>query len=280
MLRSCRSSSLLILGLLLILPLRPAAAQSVGELRNENAALRTRIGDLGAELEAARKENARLQELVADLMRQLDARAASGPAPLPPLPPEETTIDETAPASSPRALLRTLQERYAATFADRDPGAFGSRERSSYLRDLQRWASQQERDLRDAVTWTARIQRDAMLNPVPRGYTLDLVAVDPVTDVPLGDSFAALMSRAFARSLGAREDQIDLGGLFDLRGVVVPRVLISEERLEVGPFDQPRFIGPFAEFALGVEVQSLQPRPAAPAAGSTPPPPPAGSTAP
>jgi hypothetical protein len=173
---------------------------------------------------------------------------------------EVVTVDESKPDASPRALLRAVQASYAEATADREMGeADDSRERMLYLRELDRWVSRVNREFKTPIEWHVEIVSPAV--QVGRGFVLRLQAVDPQTAVTLGDPFDALISRQLFARLRQQERRFGLDETLVLKGVMVPRVQINADRLVEGAFDNPRFIGPFAEFNLTVTAQAIIPVP-------------------
>ena len=60
-----------------------------------------------------------------------------------------------------------------------------------------------------------------------------------------------------------REDDDRL--IVELQGVFTPMIRYNADRLEVGPFDNPRFIAPGAEMTWALDFKSLGPmKPAEP----------------
>ncbi len=235
------------------------AAQSEGDARRETEQLRARVELLQGSLDAAQE---RIAELEAQLenMRQLLAttrRGAAGPAKSPPTAPATTapatSIDESIPNASPRALLDALKDSYREATEDLIIGEAGDRQRIVYLRGLDRWASRVNRELKSQIQWHVRIMRP---RPGSQQRRLELQAVDPKTDRHLGDPFQVVASINLLRRLRvfAERDQLEV---LVLRGVVRPYVTINLGRQQKGAFDKPRFIGPFAEFQMTVDVSSL-----------------------
>jgi len=247
----------------------PAAGQnqkSILELRQENARLATELADLKDELEKARQENQALKQEVEQLreeLRKASVETTGGRLPSPELQPEQITIDESVPGASPRALLKALMADYGEATAEHEIGAGPEApQRPLYLRHLERWAAKMNRQYKLAIDWHVRlVDPYAPAVPVGRGYVLRLQAVDPETDVKLGDPFDALLSRSVATRIEERLQREGLDSVFRLMGVLGPRVHINEERLSEGAFDNPRFIGPFAEFGFVVHVKTLLPTP-------------------
>lgn len=237
-----------------------APAQSESELRRENDALRARIGQLEAELEASQDRIRSLEQTIARLEAQIERlrRTSSGSSEPAELEPERVTIDESEPTASPRALFRALQDGYRENLGGMEIGSIGDRNRDVYLRAVDRWASSVNREYRQPITWTVRISDAATLQ---RGVQFTVQAVDPVTDVELGDSFPVLITN---RTLIRRLEMMgDAGQLFDqkleMKGVLIPDVRVNRNRESEGAFNTPPFIGPFAEFYMGVEAQSIRP---------------------
>ncbi len=238
----------------------PAPAQSLGELRRENERLRSQEEDLIRELEAARikiealrTENVRLRKLLADAGRLPPAQSGADAA----TPPEPVTIDESKPDASPRALLRAVKNGYAEAVADLEIGDHGSPVRTAYLRRLQRWTAKTNREYRRPIEWHVRIEGPVV--SIGRSVVVHLRAVDPETRAELGDAFEALLARSRLSRLRLLERRGTLGEVLVLKGTLQPRILINEERPREGPFDNPRFVGPFVEFEFGVHATTLLP---------------------
>ena len=231
---------------------RPAAAQqSPNDLRRENQRLRTQVGDLERELQAAEDRIDQLQRDIAELHRLLQATRSRGPATAPA---EKVTIDESVPHASPRALFRAIVDSYRQELHDRDLASDDYvQKRAVYLRAIDRWANRVNREMRAPIEWHVRLVED---EPVRSLYVRRMMAVDPKTHVELGNSFGVLLPRGLARRI---DEQVQRGDVLVLKGALSPRVRLNQERAERGVFDKPRFIGPFAEFGFTVDVTSLLP---------------------
>lgn len=244
----------------------PAAAQSQNDLRRENQSLRTQVADLQRDLEAAREEIAGLKAEIERLQKLLEegpppaAAAPVTPSDDEPAPEERVTIDESVPEASPRALLAAViaghrQEMAGVAMGSEPDGPA----RIGYMRRLNRWLAKTNRQFKVPIEWHVRIVDPAVR--YGRGYLLRLQAVDPKTDVPLGDAFDTLLSASLASRLRDHEQRHGLDDVLLLKGIVEPGVAINEQRLEMGPFDNPRFVGPFVEFDFTVQAQTILPRP-------------------
>lgn len=237
------------------------ARQSDSDLRKENQQLTTKVQDLQNELDAARHDNEALKQQIAQLEQQIAAlrrsSGGSGTAPATsPVVPEQVSVDESVPTASPRALFHAILDSYDKTMGGADIGKPGDAKRRMYLKKVEGWRSAANRDFRAPITWHVRFIDGRSAKNGDRIATL--VVVDPKTDVRLGNQFDVLLSKLFA-------DRLDFykahGGLDNivmvLRGTVIPDIRINEERAARGSFDNPPFIGPFAEFIYSVDVKSL-----------------------
>jgi hypothetical protein len=253
--KTCRSFAV---GMLALLATAGAAsAQSDAGLRRENQRLRTQVDDLKRELDAARNRIAQL-ELEVEKLRQLLAVTPQTPAGQ--SIEERVTIDESVPHASPRALLKALQAAYLEAMLDIDPGdpetAEGNRQRTAYLRELQRWSRRMNREMKTPIEWHVRVAGRSAYPP--EAGDLKVEAVDPETHVVLGPSFRVSMAWARARQLKLHDER-GVAGVLVLKGVLIPNVTVDPERHEKGRFDHipPLFVGPFVEFEFHVEGSSL-----------------------
>jgi hypothetical protein len=247
-----------------LLPASAAEAQSTSELRQENQRLRSRVADLERELEQARAENGELQteiERLEQLLEELQAGASARPGdPSQARPEKVVTIDESEPWASPRALLAALQTAYEEQLGELEMGDRpGDVPRNVYMRELRKWTAGVNREYRAPIQWHVRVV--APLTFQNNQYRIELQAVDPKTDVQLGDAFEAFLSRREARRLQERAERYSADDALVLKGILIPRVRINEDRATAGPFNNPPLVGPFAELTMAVDLQSLLPAP-------------------
>lgn len=247
----------MVLVALVIAATAPAAlAQSQGDIRRESERLQAQVDDLVGELEAAKKSIQDLQEENSRLRAALNNARQGGGGEIAPPEEEKVTIDESKPDASPRALFNALRREHTETAADLEMGASaGDPARVAFLRQLRRWVAKANREYKIQIDWNVRVVAPAI--PVGRGFVLRLQAVDPVTHTELGDPFDALLNRSLAARLQNRSRRLGLNDVMLLKGVMLPRVHVNEDRTEEGPFDNPRFLGAFTEFGMTVEAQSL-----------------------
>lgn len=231
---------------------RVACAQSEAELRRTNEQLRTQVRDLERELEAARARIQELEREVEVLRRALAASPGQTPSPGTEPPP----IDLSNPTSSPPALLQTLMDEYDAAMVEMKHGVAGSGERAAYLRTVTRWVASVNRQYRKPIEWHVRVEEATAARG---GSDMRVVVVDPESSRAIGEPFTVAVPRAIARRYDhLRQRGEDISTLV-LRGVLVPDVQVNENRAERGPFNNPPFIGPFAEFGFDLEPRSLLP---------------------
>ncbi len=239
-----------------LVPVSSAVAQSDRDLRDENQRLTTAVKQLTRELDAAKGRIEDLQRQVENLRTALaTARRSSPPRSPAPLKEEALTIDESVPNASPRALLTALKASYDKTFADQDQGEPGTRERTIYLKAVDGWAASANREFRTKIAWHVRVIHAQTMGRSPE---VKVQAVDPKTKTELGDPFVITLQRSVARRFQQLQ-QRDLADVLVLKGTLHPQVVFNPQRNDVGPFDNPRFIGPYAEMRLTVDTSSLLP---------------------
>jgi hypothetical protein len=244
--------------LLAVFVAAPAFSQSAEELREENEVLQKQVRSLQKELDDANARIARLERMI----EQLQKRTVD----LEPLEEPKVSIDESKPEASPRALFRAIVESHDKAMGEVEMDRPNSRQRTAYLRALERWRAAAEREFKLPVEWHVRIVDDLLLDRFGNAKAT-LVAVDPETDAQLGDPFDVTLDAAMVRRIVPIRERGDLDKL-KLNGVVVPHIRVNLERQARGPFDSPKFIGSFAEYAMELQVRSLAPveKPKAPPA--------------
>ncbi len=230
----------------------PAWGQSAAQLRAENERLKSRVGDLEADLAAARLRIQALEEENDRLRAALLSRPESGRDPVPPPAPPaapEVTIDESVPTASPRALLQAARASY-----EKAAEAWAARPGGGDVRDIRSWIGRFNRDHRAEVTWRVRI-----LDRERRGRDLRLrgQAVDPVSGARLGEPFLVTVPRVLERRLELAERQHPGVTTWDITGRLVPQVRFNRNRAERGVFDKPPFLGPYAEFDFAFEASEF-----------------------
>ena len=150
-------------------------------------------------------------------------------------------------------LADLIEEAPAAHFLQVE-GEQGTRERTLYLKAVDKWAALANREFRMKVAWHVRVL-DAQT--MRGGLEVKVQAVDPKTRTELGDPFVVALQRSAARRF-AQLQQGDLADVLVLKGTLHPQVVFDPQLREAQPFDT-RFSGPYAEFRLTVDASSLLP---------------------
>jgi len=254
-------------GLLAVLACEPAWGQSgsptLNELRRENAALRARVDQLEAQLDRANETIGVLREEVSELTGEVgrlreawEARGVSAPAGEAESGEVETgpvyaEVDPEAPLESPAAMLASLKGSFERAMEGRSLESDGDLGR--YVREVRRWARMQRRDVRGDVEWV--IEVTGVLSDEPGGAELEYRVLDRESLLPYSDRrwVLELPRRLTSRYLASPDQPLWL-----LRGSVRARPRVDVEREEMGFFDFPAFIGPFAEFGFELEAEEIR----------------------
>ncbi len=232
-----------------------AAAQNDRDLRDENQRLKTEVRQLTRELDAAKARIEKLERQVESLRTSLTAARRYTPTQPAPLEPDPVSIDESIPTASPRALLSALKKSYAQAMGSLERGDEGGADRTAYMRAVDRWAAAANREYRTKIVWHVQV---LSTNPTRHGLDVKVQAVDPKTGTKLGDPFVVALQRTAAR----RYEQLQQRSGSDvlvLSGTLHPQIIQNPRRAVVGAFDNPRFIGPYAELRLTVDGTTLLP---------------------
>jgi len=227
----------------------PAYAQTETQLQNDNERLRQQNDDLARQLEAA---NARIAALEAQVQQLQEALRKAGQTPPSGPQADVVSVDETKPDASPRGLFNALHADYLESFTDVPMGERGSRERTAYLRNVDRWVGSANRKYKVRVQWHVKLH-ERPSDRIPD--SLKLVAVDPVSSVPLGEPFLVRLNRGLIGRLESL--RLNYDDIFVLRGVVTPHLTVNDRAEVSGAFDRPKVVGPFAEFNYTVDPQAF-----------------------
>jgi hypothetical protein len=229
---------------------------SDSDLRKQNQQLQSRVQDLERELKAAQDRIIELEKKVAagghTAGNSGTTTTTAGSTSAEP----QVSIDENVPSASPRALLRALTERYQNDPAKLEMGKDGDGKRRAYVRRLEGWKATVERELRGPIKWHAQVIGPGE-PPFVNGYErVRLVAVDPVTGLQLGAPFDVSLNRTASDRLANWMSKGE-ADVVVVTGTLNPMVNINENRTARGSFDNPPYIGPFAEMGFDINVQSL-----------------------
>ena len=252
-----------------------AQPDSPAALRQQIDRLQQQIDTLRAELNALRRSNAQLTEENKALRKALADRdtPAEKPGRSDDAPPHTPGINEArtggpTPAitsawlkasASPDALFVALVIDYAEHFSDSpitDEASEKARERA-----VLEWTKTVRTRHTSRPEWLTRITD--LGRPDDRGNRpADVTILDPVTLMPNAKTFRLTFPEKFARRLAAatpRNGQDAPPLLWKMQVELEPRPVFQPGRLTPGPFDYPKFIGPFAGFGYAVRVQTLAP---------------------
>lgn len=232
----------------------PSQGQSDRDLRAENQRLKTQVKQQKKELDASKAQIAKLSNQVKDLEKALRLAQKAPRKPTQPRVDEKVSIDESVAAASPRALFNALKSSYDQAVDGLEQGVPGDTSYKIYSKAVQRWAIAVNREYRAKITWHVRVLGTS---PTPKGFAFELQAVDPKTNTKLGDSFFALLSKSLAKRY---EQVIRRSGaeVVELKGTLVPNVTFDRTQSTPGPFNNKKFIGPYAHFEFAVDASSLQ----------------------
>ena len=247
-----------------------AQPQSPATLRQQIDRLQQQIDTLHARIDALQRENDKLTAENESLRRALDERghpqtdatgnqntrrtpphAETTTTPIPP----ETAASIHKPSASPDALFIALVIDYAENFHD-SPLNDESTE-TARRRAVRQWTTDVRTRLAGRDEWLARITnigpRDEHKN-----RRAQVSILDPISLKPIARTFNLTFPPMFAERLTAPRTPAQ-DTLWKIRIEIQPDPVYQPQRLAPGPFDYPRFIGPFAGFGFSVDIQSLAP---------------------
>lgn len=219
------------------------------DLVRENERLRAEVDELAKALEAAMRRIDSLEKRLAGSTTGSNAATGSPAAP---------------PESSPDgaiAAIRKGHEKATAEGAIVPPGERGdAAAEARHVRSLQRWIAAANRMHRKRVTWPVRIES---VTPIDISTAkLEVTPWNPESGETTGDAFTIrIPARVRDRLQRLRPQGNDERLVVELEGVFTPAIRYNSNRLEVGPFDNPRFIAPRTEMTWSLDFKSLGPMP-------------------
>ncbi len=256
----------------------PAQPDTPAALRQQIDRLQQQIDALRAELDALRESNTRLTSENEALRRALaerepiaggaentgeDARAPRAPhSPaaghgVPPLPAKAPMRFKAS--ASPDALFIALVIEYAETF--RDMPITDEASEKARGRAVLEWTKSVRATSRSRPTWLTRITD--LGGPDDRNNrTARVTILDPISLEPIADPFRLTIPEKFAKRLADARPKNNRDGpapLWKMHVEMKAMPVYQPGRLTPGPFDYPRFIGPFAGFGYAVEILSISP---------------------
>ena len=219
-------------------------------LQRENEQLRRQVQELQDELAEANERIARLERMIERLQGTPSASDEAAQQ-------DEVTIDESKPNASPRAHFNAVVASHDKAMGDMEMSRPNSRQRTAYLRALDKWVAAANREFKLPIEWHVRFVDDMLINR-DGSAKVTVVAVDPKTDAQLGDPFDVVLDDTIVRRILPVQERGDLDKM-KLDALLVPTITLNLNRPERGAFDRPRFVGPYAEYVMDVLVRSLVP---------------------
>jgi len=245
-----------------VVPTAPARAQddqSTAILQRENDLLRERVAQLESQLAHSRKRITDLEKQVAELQARVAAPPAapstdggSGAAP-----PDEQPMPVYAeipadPMAGPDSLFLALKADYETRFKNMSFDSDADRKR--YIAEVGAWARQAPRALRGSFDWLIEVVQPIVEER--EEATIEFRVIDPSSGNPCSDRFYTMkIPGRMARPISVMRDR----RLWVVKGTLAAKPGVNASRQDVGAFDTPRFIGPFAEFGFEVTPRSVQP---------------------
>ncbi|MEN0021199.1 MAG: hypothetical protein AAF747_09980 [Planctomycetota bacterium] len=232
------------------------ALQRVIELQEENRLLTEEIGELRTQV---RELEARLEQANRTIDRLVAGQGGGGAAPssgsgsgTEHRPSTRMIADVPAePTASPASMFNMLAKRYEEKFSEAlDAG-------NVQPSDVEAWCEERHMTARGTIAWLVSFDKASYIRMPTRRQELyaDLTVYDDATLEPIGFEVRVLVPRKLeAQVLTAGDDSY-----FELRGRFQQRPVFNPGRTEPGPFDVPRFIGPYAEFGYELEMDRLSP---------------------
>ncbi|MBL1215862.1 MAG: hypothetical protein D8M59_00020 [Planctomycetes bacterium] len=200
--------------------------------------LREQVAALEAELADAQARIAELEDRLG-LVRPDDPVLSSDPM----------VILDDRPMASPDAMLKAIQDSYAEITDGLTHD--GERDRALYLRRLRQWITRIDKEFTGPVEWVVELVRFEQT-----GERTDL-AILVVRDAETGYRLSRDFDIPVTKRLSRRLIDIPAGALLELHGIMRCRLNLNEARPEVGPFNEPRFVGAFVEYDYEITIQSL-----------------------
>lgn len=225
--------------------------QEVLELRQQRDALTQRVRDLNAEITKLRAEVAKLQKSPGS-PSPTGAPGAPG-TPGTPGSPTPLTSAPANPFASPDALFATLQNEYQEKF-----GAMERTTRSDlsrYQREVASWTRAAQRERRAPVEWTITVMEPTAAGDRPAKLVFQVL--DTASGQPISQTASALLPSRWTRDIAAAK----VGDKWKLSATMTASPSYNAQRETAGTPDEPRLIGPFAEFGFELAITQLTPAP-------------------
>lgn len=233
----------------------PAIAQDPADLKQENVQLKDQVRKLSEELKAAQDRIAALERQIEQLKLTLNQSSEDGSIATSPTRPTTQASEKSKPEDNPLTLFRAMEMDYAEATGDLEIGELGDRNRTTYLRAVERWIAASNRQYRSRIEWQVTIFEQPQS---ARPTSLKLLAVDKATGETVDVPFTIALDRQLTRRLRKLEQKGELD-TFILKGILTPRLRLRPRSETSDPFNNPRLVGPFAAFGFTIEVNAIVP---------------------
>lgn len=268
-----RSLCLGLLALVLCAPMALGQAEaSANDLRREVDELRQRVAQLQAQVAEKNRQIKQLEDEIKQLKASGATPAAPGTQPATPqgkppatgtpstpatqapgtqAPPANTAAVPTEPLAAPEALFNSLAKDYQDALGTLPQDSDADRRR--YHREVTNWARNTERKVRGDINWLITITD---IYEEHGQSTIDFHTLDPVSGLPYSTAKSQIVVPT--RTIKALLDKPDQR-VWKLTGKLIAKPTFNAERADAGMFDSPKLIGPYAEFGMDVNIQTLTP---------------------
>jgi hypothetical protein len=236
----------------ILLTAPPVLARQAGDCESRVRALEEENKDLQGKPGQAQQRIRELSAQVDELRRRAATGRPSGRAPAGG-PAQRPGGDRPAqalgnPLSSPRVMFETLRVQYQERFGSMPRGTRA--EQNLLHAEIRKWSGEVRREITGPVEWTIRVTEiDETGTRAGGPARVSFVAGDDTEQV-----FSILVPAAHVRTLVDGRDT----KRFRLIGRTTARVNMNPSRTEAGAVDEPRFIGPFAEFEFDFAVTDIK----------------------
>lgn len=249
----------LLAALLAVLVIGPSLARAQGDLAAENEKLKAEVAELTVQRDAlaqrVRDLNNEITKLRAEVVKLQKSTGAPAPTGTPGATPGSTAPMPVAsgkdPFQSPDALFANLQSEYQEKF-----GAMPRDSRSDllkYQREVASWARSAQRDRRGPIEWTISIVEPNAANERPARLVFQVL--DPASGQPISQPASVLVPSRWSRDVAGAS----AGDKWKLSATLSANPTFNAQREAAGTPDEPRFIGPFAEFGFDLAITNLVP---------------------
>lgn len=128
-------------------------------------------------------------------------------------------------------------------------------EQMRYQREVATWTRTVQRELRGPVDWTI-----TLLEPraaADRPGRLVFQVIDPATGKPISEPALALLPSRWTRDIAAAS----VGDKWKVTATFSATPSFNAQRENAASPDEPRLIGPYAEFGFDLAITKLEPAP-------------------